>query len=82
MTIDEEFIGLQRNLIHLIIQTSKGRSRYFSKDLLEHFNCKTKEKETKDFRKPLRQFLERLDEKYEFLLEEKEAFERLSLIHI
>ena len=49
MTIDEEFIGLQRNLIHLIIQTSKGRSRYFSKDLLGHFNCETKEKETKIF---------------------------------
>lgn len=76
MTIDEEFLGLQRNLIHLILQNSKGRSRYFSQDLLNHFNCKPKEKEQKDFRKALRQFLICLDDKHRFTIEEKEAFER------
>ena len=76
MSIDEEFVGLQKQLIHLVLQTCKGKSRYFSNDLLTHFKCFPKEQDPKDFRKSLKQFLMKLDDKYNFSIEEKEAFER------
>lgn len=74
MTIDEEFTGVQRKLLNLVVQTCQGTSRLYSQELLRHFGCTRERPEAKDFRKSLRQFLTKLDDMYSFSSEEKKAF--------
>lgn len=74
MTIDEEFVGVQRKLLDLVLQTCQGTSRHYSTELLRHFGCQQERPEPKDFRKLLRQFLTKLDDKYSFTAEEQKAF--------
>jgi flagellar hook-basal body complex protein FliE len=74
MSIDENFAGSQQKLMNLILQTCQGTSRKYSDDLLNHFNCEKSKPEPKDFRKNLKQFLTKINDKYSFTSEEKEAF--------
>lgn len=74
MTIDEEFVGAQRKLLSLVLQSSRGSSRFYSEALRQHFGCTQARPAPKDFRKHLRAFLTLLDEKMPFSAKEKETF--------
>lgn len=76
MTIDEDFVGKQKDLLTLVLQTSQARSREYSHKIKAHFGCSPLDVKQKDFRKPLREFLKMLDKKHKFLTSEVDDFQR------
>lgn len=75
LTIDEEFIGAQIELLKIVFESSIGHSREYSSELLSHFLISPQKKMIYDFRKSLKDFLLKINKNFKFELPEEVRFE-------